>query len=51
MIDVTGAWAVKEGGDGLGKWREVGHSANVKAKGKWTCYEGALERQKKGGEG
>eukprot|EP01043_Picozoa_sp_COSAG02_P009366 COSAG02_NODE_316_length_24889_cov_9.418556_14_plen_108_part_00 len=51
MIDVTGAWAVKAGGDGLGKWREAGHSADAKAKVKWASYEGALDRQKMGGKG
>ena len=33
------------------KWREPGHSANVKAQKKWKSYEGARRRQKEGGKG
>ena len=43
-----GVGFLREGGDGLGKWRVAGHSADVKAKEKWTSYRGALKRQKEG---
>ena len=35
VIDVVGAWAMQAGGRKDGRWREPGHSANVKALGEW----------------
>ena len=39
------------GGIHDGRWREPGHSANVKALGKWRSYKGARRRQEEGGKG
>ena len=51
VIDVVGAWAMQAGGSKDGRWREPGHSANVKALGKWRSYKGARRRQEEGGMG